>query len=217
VQVLETTDGHPFWVVTDDPDLERAARDVVDENGVWLYHENVGSTEHGFWVEAKDLRAGDVFLGANGELSVLVSTERVQFDETIKVYNFTVDGNHNYFVIAKTDELGQTCILAHNATLLRYGSKAEADAAKATGKLAPQTGHNVPKRVLEPGGTTNVSDWSKKFYSHKMTLSCEDSVMAWLIKNATRPLGHPDGWAIPLNKLDEFNALIKSIIVTKRK
>ena len=28
-QIIETTDAHPFWVVTDDPDLERAARGTV--------------------------------------------------------------------------------------------------------------------------------------------------------------------------------------------
>jgi len=100
---------------TNEPDLERAARSVVDENGVWLYHENVGPTENGFWVEAKDLREGDVFLGANGELLTFVSNERVEFPDGITVYNFTVDGNHNYFVIAETDELGQTCVLVHNA------------------------------------------------------------------------------------------------------
>ena len=66
-------------------------------------------------VDAKDLREGDVFLGANGELSTVVSNERVEFPEGITVYNFTVDGNHNYFVIAETDEFGQTCILVHNA------------------------------------------------------------------------------------------------------
>jgi len=115
-QVFETTDAHPFWVVTDEPDLERAARSVVDENGVWLYHDNIGPTEHGFWVEAKDLHVGDVFLGANGELSTLVAMERVVFSDGIKVYNFTVVGNHNYFVIAKDDPFGQTCILVHNAT-----------------------------------------------------------------------------------------------------
>jgi len=116
------TEGHPFWVVTDKPDLSRAARSVVDENGVVLYHENLASGLNGFWVEAKDLREGDVFIGANGELSVLVSAERVQFDETIKVYNFTVDGNHNYFVIAKCDEFGQTCVLVHNAGQWYHGT-----------------------------------------------------------------------------------------------
>jgi len=115
VQVLETTDGHPFWVVTDEPDLERAARSVVDENGAILYHHNIAPGLNGFWVEAKDLREGDVFLGANGELSTVVSNERIVFPDKVKVYNFMVDGNHNYFVIAQTDDYGQTCILVHNA------------------------------------------------------------------------------------------------------
>jgi hypothetical protein len=114
-QIIETTDSHPFWVVTDSPDLDRATKEIVDENGTILYHENIGATEHGYWVEAKDLKIGDVFLGVNGELSTLVSTERVEFPEGITVYNFTVDGNHDYFVIAQEDELGQTCILVHNA------------------------------------------------------------------------------------------------------
>jgi hypothetical protein len=47
-QILETTDSHPFWVVTDNPDLSRAAREVVDENGTILYHENIGVTEYGY-------------------------------------------------------------------------------------------------------------------------------------------------------------------------
>jgi hypothetical protein len=63
VQVIEVTDVHPFWLVTDEPDLERAAREFAD--GVW--HQNIAPTENGFWVEAKDLLVGDVFIGANGE------------------------------------------------------------------------------------------------------------------------------------------------------
>jgi len=123
-QVIATTDSHPFWVVTDEPDLERAARGTVDENGVILYHENIDPGLNGFWVEAKDLREGDVFLGANGELLTLVSQERVEFEESITVYNFTVDGNHNYFVIAAEDVYGQTCVLVHNA---QYGGKSKVD------------------------------------------------------------------------------------------
>ncbi|MDR2116071.1 MAG: HINT domain-containing protein, partial [Planctomycetaceae bacterium] len=96
-------------------DLSRAAQEIVSEDGTILYHENIGVTEHGYWVEAKDLRVGDVFIGANGELSILVLTERVEFPEGITVYNFTVDGNHDYFVIAQEYKYGQTCILVHNA------------------------------------------------------------------------------------------------------
>jgi len=63
-----------------------------------------GNTQptNGYWVEAKDLRVGDVFLGANGELSTLVATERVA--DSFAVFNFRVDGNHNYYILAKEYE-----------------------------------------------------------------------------------------------------------------
>jgi hypothetical protein len=68
-QTFETTDAHPFWVVTNNPNLSRAAGDFVLENGTILYHENLAVTEHGYYVEAKDLKVGDVFIGTNGELT----------------------------------------------------------------------------------------------------------------------------------------------------
>jgi len=114
-QIIKTTDGHPFWVVTDEPDLDRAARSVVDENGIVLYHENLKPGLNGFWVEAKDLRVRDVFLGANGELSTLTNAMRVEQAGGIAVFNFSVEGNHNYFILAKEYEFGQTCVLVHNA------------------------------------------------------------------------------------------------------
>ena len=95
----------------------KAAREVVDENGVILYHENLDVGLNGFWVEAKDLRVGDVFLGANGELSTLVNAVRVEQEGGIAVFNFTVEGNHNYFILAKEYEYGQSCVLVHNACM----------------------------------------------------------------------------------------------------
>ena len=65
-------------------------------------------TEHGYWVEAKDLRVGDVFLGANGELSILTNAVRVEQEGGITVFNFSVEGNHNYFILAKDYEYGWT-------------------------------------------------------------------------------------------------------------
>ena len=113
-QVIETTDTHPFWVVTDEPDLERAARELADG----FYHENIDAGLNGYWVEAKDLRVGDVFLGANGELSTLTNLVRVEQDGGIAVFNFTVEGNHNYFILAKEYEFGQTAVLVHNGECL---------------------------------------------------------------------------------------------------
>jgi len=113
-QVIESTDVHPFWVVTDEPDLSRAARSVVDENGILLYHENLESGLNGYWVEAKDLHVGDVFLGVNGEFSVLTNIVRVEQEGGIGIFNFTVEGNHNYFILSKDYDYGQTCVLVHN-------------------------------------------------------------------------------------------------------
>ena len=93
--------------LTGDPDLERAARSIVDENGILLYHENLEPGLNGFWVEAKDLRVGDVFLGADGKLSTLVQTCREEYVDGIAVYNFEVADNHNYFVIARDESYGQ--------------------------------------------------------------------------------------------------------------
>jgi len=101
--------------VTDEPDLSRAARSVVDENGFLLYHENLEPGLNGFWVEAKDLRVGDVFLGVNGELSTLTNVVRIEQEGGIAVFNLAIEGNHNYFILAKEFEYGQTCVLVHNA------------------------------------------------------------------------------------------------------
>ena len=105
--------------------MERAARNIVDENGVLLYHENLEFGLNGFWVEAKDLQVGDVFLGANGELSTLTNIVRVEQSGGIAVFNFTVEGNHNYFILAKEYEYGQTCVLVHNAGKWYHGTSQE--------------------------------------------------------------------------------------------
>ena len=110
-QTHETTDVHPFWVVTDTPDLTRAAR----KNAEGMLHENLGSNESGYWVETKDLQVGDIFLGINGERSTLTNIVRIEQEGGIAVFNFTVEGNHNYFILAKNYSLGQASILVHNS------------------------------------------------------------------------------------------------------
>ena len=62
------------------------------------------------------MRVGDIFLGANGELSTLTNAVRVEQEGGIAVFNFTVEGNHNYFILAKEYEYGQSCVLVHNST-----------------------------------------------------------------------------------------------------
>ena len=45
---------------------------------------------------------------------------RVEQAGGIAVFNFTVEGNHNYFILAKEYEYGQTCILVHNGNCSLY-------------------------------------------------------------------------------------------------
>ena len=126
-QVIEVTDAHPFWVVSDAPDLSRAARSLAYENGVTIYHGDVSPGLNGYWVEAKDLQIGDVFLGADGTLSTLANTVRIDQEGGIAVFNFTVEGNHNYFILAKEYGYGQTCVLVHNKMGYRAVSQPEFD------------------------------------------------------------------------------------------
>jgi putative component of toxin-antitoxin plasmid stabilization module len=89
-QVIATTDEHPFWVVS-----ESGSR----------------------YVDAKDLQIGNIFIGANGELTTLTVTNRVGYPDGITVYNFTVADNHNYFVVASLEayQNGASVVLVHNA------------------------------------------------------------------------------------------------------
>ena len=158
IQTIETTDGHPFWVVTDNPDLGRTARSVVDENGVLLYHENLEPGLNGYWVEAKDLRVGDVFLGTNGELSTLTNIVRVEQSGGIAVFNFTVEGNHDYFILAKEYDYGQTCVLVHNAELYdtarRFMGRKEFKNVKKNGLVFDP---DIARNGGIPATTTNIS------------------------------------------------------------
>jgi hypothetical protein len=50
---------------------------------------------------------GDVFLGANGEFTTLTGIVRVEQSGGLAVFNFTVEGNHNYFNQMVQMEMGK--------------------------------------------------------------------------------------------------------------
>jgi hypothetical protein len=128
-QTFQTTDSHPFWVVTEKPDWSRAASDIVTVYDVAtgqsfeLHHENLVQNNDdtnlvfGYYVEAQNLQIGDVFLGPNEELTTLTSTWRQDFPQGVNVYNFTVEDDHNYFVIANYEAFqnGAQPVLVHNS------------------------------------------------------------------------------------------------------
>ena len=103
------------------------------------------------------MQVGDVFLGANGELLTLAATERVVFPEGIKVYNFSVEDNHNYFILAQVGEFGQTCVLVHNAA--RRWCEADADDLPSypkPNKVRDQVREKNPP-TMRPGHITEAS------------------------------------------------------------
>lgn len=95
--VVETTHNHPFY-----------------------------SLSEGGWVEAGNLRKGDVVLDAYGNAVCVKFTQTVHHSTAVTVYNFTVENNHTYFV-------GDDAVLVHNecTTLNGKRNKAVSDAWKA--------------------------------------------------------------------------------------
>ena len=75
--------------------------------------EIVTTYEHPFyvfgkeWVAAEDLMVGDKLMNMNGEKVVITDIVYTELDAPVQVYNFTVDGTHNYLIT-------ESGILVHN-------------------------------------------------------------------------------------------------------
>jgi hypothetical protein len=134
-EIIDTTAGHPFYV------------------------------EGRGFVEAGELRVGDVLVSDDGELLPLDDIGIVRLDEPIKVYNLLVEGNHNYFV-------AYVGVLVHNADCTRskakgedFGSRSEAfrQAKRDAGIPVSQNPASVNSRVKlydEYGQTLKYPDGS---------------------------------------------------------
>ncbi len=88
--IITATDRHPFWV-----------------------------NDEGRWVDAEDLKTGDVLLLADGD-TVAIDAVRER-TEVRRVHNLTVDGIHTYYVVAGDDP-----VLVHNCGSLDDLSQAAA-------------------------------------------------------------------------------------------
>ena len=60
------------------------------------------------WTEAIEIEIGDEVLLQDGTTAVITDKFTELLDKTIKVYNFTVDDFHTYFV-------GENSVLVHNS------------------------------------------------------------------------------------------------------
>lgn len=98
---VESTKHHPVWVVEGEALEDRPKPDHVRQAEL----EIESATVPGRWVDAGDLRVGDVLLKRSGER---VAIEALQLQLIVaKVYNFQVEQLHNYAV-------GLNGLLVHN-------------------------------------------------------------------------------------------------------
>jgi len=127
VQELETTDEHPFWV-----------------------------SNHGF-VPAGELKVGDKIDQSDGHPATVVSTHYEAYLEGHVVYNFTVEGNHTYFVAANGTRAPP--VFVHNADCNPLGgNKAfipEEEVFRTATRTAPA---NSAGRLRDPATGRFISD-----------------------------------------------------------
>lgn len=101
---IHATGNHPFYVTNGD---QLATRPIVQT----ISHEERAITKHGRWVEARDLKVGDVLKNKSGEVLNIIGISK-RFKKT-EVYNLDVENHHNYAI----DQKG---ILVHNKAARPY-------------------------------------------------------------------------------------------------
>lgn len=97
-EVLHATDTHPFWVAQGQ-ELDRRPPAADAGPDAWI------RSAEGRWVEAQDLEAGDVLLGATGERETVLAVGAVT--ASLPVFNLRVADLHTYAV-------GSHGLLVHN-------------------------------------------------------------------------------------------------------
>ncbi|WP_239696460.1 MULTISPECIES: DUF6531 domain-containing protein [unclassified Streptomyces] len=99
----------------------------------------------------------------------------------------------------------------------RYGSEAEAKASaavKPNGGLVPRPGHErQPKWIAQTGKVNPGTLGKSKNYTHKMEFHCKPEVLAWLKQYEIKPTNEPGRYAVPADKIDEFNKYVEKTTV----
>ncbi len=66
------------------------------------------------WIGAEDLRAGDILQLVNGETVIVEQVQHELLENSETLYNFSVDGNHNYYVAESVESNVNDFVLVHN-------------------------------------------------------------------------------------------------------
>ncbi|SHN07856.1 intein C-terminal splicing region/intein N-terminal splicing region/RHS repeat-associated core domain-containing protein, partial [Chryseobacterium carnipullorum] len=117
---------------------------------------------NGNWVEAKDLRKGMLLTTLDGTTSPVESI--IFLDGKVKVYNFEVEGNHNYYVSEKGILVHNTCWTERLGMFMEYAANIETKSLtsqeatinhlESVFKMLDKT--RTDERILKLVGETNV-------------------------------------------------------------
>jgi len=99
----------------------------------------------------------------------------------------------------------------------RYGNATEANASQQSNGLVPRLGHErQPKWIGDPNTIDPRTLGKRRNYTHKIEIEAQLSTRRWVKQFEIKPSNEPNRYAIPANKLDEFNKRIVRIIVKRR-
>lgn len=185
VPIEDIVVGDLVWAeetTTGEKDIKKVVNTFVNETSelvhVYVNGEEIVSTpNHPFyspvrgWVEAINLRAGDMLVLQNGAYVVVAYIQHEILEVPIKVYNFEVEDYHTYYV-------GENSVLVHN----------ECGAAK---KAKLPTSGKI--RYIPPAGSgDNLPRTSSGGYIDKFN-------NVW-IKGPSRTSGEPFEWDVQLSR-----------------
>ncbi|WP_405725175.1 DUF6531 domain-containing protein [Streptomyces sp. NBC_01537] len=115
--------------------------------------------------------------------------------------------------LAEIDPLGLAKKCA-NVIIERYGNEDEAKASQAANGLVlkPAPHDRQPKWIAKNGVVNSSTLGQGKNYTHKMEFTCKPEVLDWLKQYEIKPTNEPNRYAVPADKVDEFN---EHVISTK--
>ena len=126
-----------------------------------INEEVIGVTEaHPFyvageWIEVQDLKLGDEIFNYSGNKG---KVEKISIEtKNIKVYNFEVEGNHNYYV-------GQLSFLAHNSCKETKHGDYRIETRKFSESKIADIKSNYSHKVYQSGGRTVFAKKTGNFY-----------------------------------------------------
>ncbi len=99
----------------------------------------------------------------------------------------------------------------------RYCNEEEAKNSAKNNKLIPRPNHEEqPKWIGKRGMTDPRRLGKRKNYSHRIEITSKSGTKKWVRPFEVKPDNEPHRYAIPADRLDEFNRRITGIVMKKR-